>query len=80
MNDNRSHNALHSTSGVAGSAKRPGIHEVHRAAVSNPSARVSAGEAVIGEMEPLLQPLLQSHGMVPVSYTTSILLPAQRRV
>ena len=31
-------------------------------------------------MEPLLQPLLQSHGMVPVSYTTSILLPAQRRV
>ena len=48
--NNRSHTALYSTSGVAGPAQRPGIHEVHWAAVPSPAARVSAGEVVVVAM------------------------------
>ena len=50
---NSSHTALHSTSRVAGPAQRPGIHEVHWAAVRGPGAGVSPGEVVVVAMGPV---------------------------
>ena len=50
MSNHRSHTALRSTSGVARPAQRPGIHEVHQAAVHSPAARISAGEVVVVAM------------------------------
>ena len=51
-NIQRSHwcTTLYFTSGVAGPAQRPGIHEVNLAAVSSPSAWFSAGEVMVVAM------------------------------
>ena len=53
MEQNRPHTALHSTSRVAGPAQRPGINEVHGAAVPSPGAGVSPGEVVVVAMGPV---------------------------